>query len=98
MSPARHVGQRVGPVFEHASVGALGLTQVGAAIGRDAAVEDVMVAALDDVDGVDLHIAEMVDRGRHGFRALAEGIARIQPLGMQPDLPCLCRGERKGFW
>ena len=51
------------PVFEHALVDALGLAQVGAPIGRDAAEENVVMAALDDVDGVDLHIAEMVHRG-----------------------------------
>ena len=54
----------MGPVFEHALVDALRLLQIGAAIGGDAAVEDVMVAALDHIDGVDLHIAEMLDRGR----------------------------------
>ena len=40
-----HIGQCVGPVFEHALVDALRLFEVGAAIGRDAAVENVVVAA-----------------------------------------------------
>ena len=68
----RHVGQRVRPVFEHALVDALGLPQVGAPIGGDAAIENVVMAALDHVDGVDLHIAEMIDRRRDGLRPVAE--------------------------
>ena len=62
----------MGPVFEHASVDALGMAQIGAAVGRDAAEQDVVMAALDHVDGVDLHIAEMGDRIRHGLRAVTE--------------------------
>ena len=44
-----------------------------------------MVAALDDVDGVDLHIAEMLDRSRDRLRPVAERLGRIEPLGTQPD-------------
>ena len=52
------------PVFEHALVDALGLAQIRAPVGGNAGPQDVVVAALDDVDGVDLHIAEMLDRRR----------------------------------
>ena len=45
----------------------------------------MMVAALDDVDGVDLHIAEMVDRGRRRRRPPAEWRRGVEPLGAQPD-------------
>ncbi|GEC49979.1 hypothetical protein BJA01nite_76210 [Bradyrhizobium japonicum] len=55
------------------------------------------MAALDDVDGVDLHITEMGDRIRHGGCPLPERRALVQPLGMQPDPPGLYRGDRKGF-
>ena len=85
------------PVFEHALVDALRLLEVGAAIGGDAAVEDVMVAALDHIDGVDLHIAEMLDRGRGRRRPLAERRRRIQPLRPQPDAPGLCLGQGYGI-
>ena len=71
----RHIGQRMGPVFEHALVDALGLPQVGAGVGRDAAIENVMMAALDHVDGVDLHIAEMLHRRRDRLRPVAERLA-----------------------
>ncbi|MET3306166.1 hypothetical protein ABIF53_007181 [Bradyrhizobium japonicum] len=87
----------MGPVFEHAPVDALGLAQIGAAVGRNAAEQDVVVAALDDVDGVDLHVAEMSGRIRNGLRTLAERGALIKPLGVQPDLPGLCRGEWDRF-
>ncbi|BBO04284.1 hypothetical protein BwSH20_13370 [Bradyrhizobium ottawaense] len=56
------------------------------------------MAALDDVDGVDLHIAEMSHRVRDGPSSVAERRALIQPLRMQPDLPGLCRGEVERFW
>ena len=60
------------PVFEHALVDALGLPQIRAPIGGDAGLENVMVAALDDVDRVDLHIAQMLHRRRNSPRSGAE--------------------------
>ncbi len=87
----------MGPVFEHALVDALGLPQVRAAIIGDAAEENVVVAALDHVDGVDLHIAEMLHRGGSGRRPLAERVRRIEPLGTQPDSPGLGLGQGVGF-
>ena len=77
----RHIGQRMRPVFEHAFVDALGLAQVGAGIGRDAAIENVVMAALDDVDGVDLHIAEMVHGGGNRLRPSAKRFAAYQAAG-----------------
>ena len=77
----RHIGQRMRPVFEHALVDALGLAQIGAAIGRDAAIENVVMAALDHVDGVDLHIAEMVHRRRDRLRPGAERLAAYRAAG-----------------
>ena len=68
----RDIGQRMRPVFEHALVRALRLPEIGAVIGRDPGEEDMVMAALDHVDGVDLHIAEMIDGISHGRRALAE--------------------------
>ena len=83
------IGQRMRPVFEHASVGALGLPQIGAAIIGNAGIEDVVMAALDHVDGVDLHIAEMGDCIRDRDRAGPERRRRIEPLGSNPDTPGL---------
>src|SRR5690349_7734801 len=87
----------MGPVFEHALVDALRLLEVAAAIGRDAAIEDVMVAALDHVDGVDLHIAEVLDRGRDRSRSLAERRRHVQPLCLQPDAARQGFGQEVGF-
>ena len=56
-----------------------------------------MVAALDHVDGVDLHIAEMPDRCRDGLGAGAERLAFIQPLRPQPDATGLGVGQGQGF-
>ena len=70
------------PVFEHAFVGALGLAQVGAGIGRDAAIENVVMAALDDVDGVDLHIAEMVHGGGNRLRPSCQKVPASQAAGL----------------
>src|SRR5215469_13553774 len=44
-----------------------------------------MVAALDDIDGVDLDIAQMGDRIRDGFRPTAERRKRIESLRTQPN-------------
>ena len=60
------------PVFEHGLVDGLGLTQMLAAIARDARPQDVVMAALDHVDRVDLHIAEVLDRAAGRLGAIAE--------------------------
>ena len=73
------------PVFEHAFVDALGVTQIGAAIGGNAIPENVMVTALNHMDGINLHVTEMLDRISRRLRALAERSVRIKPLGAQPD-------------
>ena len=84
------------PVFEYALVDALGLAQIGAAIVGDAGIEDMMMAALDHIDGVDLHIAEMGDGTGDGSRAGAERRLRIEPLGGDPEPPCLQFGQGMG--
>ena len=65
-------------------------------VGRDAGVEDVVVAPLDDVDRVDLQVAQVCDRGRRGLGTGAEGLGSVQALGMQPELPRLGGGEADG--
>ena len=75
----------MGPVFEHASVDALGLAQIRAPIGRNPVPQNMVVAALDDIDGVDLHIAEMLDRDSRRLRPFAERRLGVEPLGPQPD-------------
>src|SRR4029077_19858396 len=57
-----------------------------------------VMAALDHVDRIDLHIAEVSYCIRSASAALPTRVARVEPLGAQPDLPGLCRRERKGFW
>ncbi len=83
----RHIGQRVRPVFEHALVGALRLREMFAAIGRNPRPEDVVVAAFDDVDRVDLDIAEMSDRGGRRLCTRTEGRRYVEPLRAKPDSP-----------
>jgi hypothetical protein len=55
------------------------------------------MTALDDVDGVDLDIAEMGDRIRHGLRPIAERRARVEPLRAQPDAPGFGLAHRMEF-
>ncbi len=57
----------------------------------------MVVAALDDVDGVDLHIAEMFNGGGGRLRALAERRRRVEPLGAEPDPPGLGPGQGMRF-
>ena len=58
---------------------------IGAPVRRNARVEDLVVAALDHVDRVDLHVSQVLDRGarRRGPRAERRGL--VKPLGAQPD-------------
>ena len=93
----RHIGQCVGPVFEHAFVGALGMAQIGAGIGRNPVPENVMVTALDHVDGIDLHIAEVFDRRGRRLRSLAEWRLGVEPLRAQPDVPGCGLAQGDGF-
>ena len=55
------------------------------------------MAALDDVDGVDLQIAQVRHCRRRGLRAGAEGFGGVQALGMQPDSARLGCGELDGW-
>jgi hypothetical protein len=53
----------------------------------------VVVAAFDDVDGVDLDVAQMRHGGRGGLRASAERFRCVEALGMKPDAAGLSGGE-----
>ncbi len=87
----------MGPVFEHGFVDALGLAQIRAAVVGNPAPENVVVTALDDVDGVDLYVAEMFHGRRCRCRPVAERRARVQPLGVKPDPAGLGFGQGMGF-
>jgi hypothetical protein len=54
------------------------------------------MAALDDVDGVDLQVAQVRHRRRRGLGAGAEGFGGVEALGMQPDSAGLEGGESDG--
>src|SRR5258708_10305751 len=84
---AGHVGQRMGPVFEHASVDALRLAQISAAIGGNPVPQNMVVAALDHINSVELHIAEMLDGARSRRWPVAQPRLRVEPLPAQPDTP-----------
>jgi hypothetical protein len=49
-------------------------------IGGNAGVEDVVMATLDHVDRVDLHIAEMLYCGARRLRPAAERRWNVEPL------------------
>ena len=87
----------MGPVFEHAFVDALGLAQIRAPIVGNSGPENMMMAALDDVDGVDLHIAQMLHRRGRRRRPLAERRRHVEPLRAQPDAPGFGFGQADGF-
>ena len=93
----RHIRQGVGPVFEHAFVDALGLMQIRAPIAGDSGPEYMVMAALDDVDGVDLHIAQMFHRRGRRSRPLTERRRHVEPLRAQPDVPGFGFGQADGF-
>jgi hypothetical protein len=88
---ARTIGRR--PILENSLVDALCLMQMLAPIRRDARVGDVVMAALDDVDGLNLQVAQVRHGCRRGLRAGAEGFGGVQALGMQTDSAGLDGGE-----
>src|SRR4051812_28062371 len=90
----RHVGERMRPVFEHRLVDRLRLAQIVALVGGNARVENLMVAALDDVDRVDLHVAEVLHRRARRLRSGAEGGRLVKTLGPQPEPPRARLAER----
>lgn len=92
----RNVGQRVRPVLEHRFVDGLRQPQVLAPVRRNARIEDVVMAALDHVDGVDLHVAEMPHRRGGRRRPIAERRGAVEPLGGEPDASGVGFGEREG--
>jgi hypothetical protein len=48
-------------------------------------VEDLVVAALDNMNGVDLHVTEVLHRQASRLRTVTEGRGSVEPLGMQPE-------------
>jgi hypothetical protein len=70
------------------------MMQVGPAIVRDAAEQNVVVTTLDNVDGVDLHVPQVLDRGLHGALAGAEGFALVETLSVEPDATGISPGDR----
>lgn len=81
----RDVRQRMGPVLEHRLVDALGLLQVFPPITGDSGEQDMVVAALDDVDGVDLDVAEMCHGGGGRMGPCAEWFHAVEALRTQPQ-------------
>jgi hypothetical protein len=68
------------------------VAQIVAAVPRNARVQDLVVAALDHVDGVDLHVTEVLHRRARGLWPVAEGRLFVEPLRAQPDAPGIsCR-------
>ena len=82
------------PILEHRLLNALDMMQVGATIVRDAAEQNVVVTTLDNVDGVDLHVTQVLDRGLHGALAGAEGFALVETLSVEPDATGISPGDR----
>ena len=62
-----------------------------------------MVGALDDVDRVDLHVAEVLDGGAHRRRSGAERRFGVEVLGGEPEASGggqveRARGGHGAFW
>ena len=82
-----HIRQGMRPVFKDRFVDGLRLVQMVFAIPRNARPQDVMVAAFDHLDGVDLHVPKMLYRLPDGIGAVARRCERrglVQTLRTQP--------------
>ena len=84
------------PEFEDRLVDALRPVEVGAAIARNAGEQDVVMASLDDVDRVDLDVAEMLGRQPRRLGTVAEWRGDVESLGAKPDAARL--GFRDPWW
>src|SRR5262249_55532289 len=71
--------------------------QMGALVGGNAREQDVMMAALDDIDRVDLHVTQVLHRSACGLRTVAEWHGGLKPLRPQPDASGASLGERIGL-
>ncbi len=88
----------MGPVLEDRLVHGLRPPEMLAPVSRDARIENVVMAALDHVDGVDLHVAQVLHRRAGRFRTIAERLVLVEPPGAQPDSLGVGGGNRKGWW
>jgi hypothetical protein len=52
------------------------------------------VTTLDNVDGVDLHVPQVLDRALHGALPGAEGLTLVETLGVEPDATGISPGDR----
>ncbi len=55
-----------------------------------------MVGAFDDMDRVDLDVAQMLDGGAHRLGAGAERRGAVEALGAEPEAAGFGAGEREG--
>jgi hypothetical protein len=81
------------PILEERFVDALSLVEMVAPIRRDAGVKDMVMAALDDVNGVYLQISQISHRRWRGFGPNPERRTGVEALGAEPDPARLCRAE-----
>ena len=93
----RHIRESVRPILEYGFVDRLRLSEVSAPVARDARPQDVVVAAFDHIDRVNLHIAQMFHRCWYCLRSGPERCEFIETLGAKPDASALrlCQGERR---
>lgn len=63
--------------------------EIAASILGDPGIQDMMMAAFDHMDRVDLDIAKMFDRRPRCLRSGSEGSTLIEPLRPQPESPRL---------
>jgi hypothetical protein len=56
--------------------------QVLAPVAGDARPENVVMATLDHIDRIDLHITQMLNGNARGLRPVAKRFANVESLGM----------------
>src|SRR5467141_2824031 len=84
------------PVFEHRLVDRLRLAQMVASVSGNARVQDLVMAAFDHIDSVDLHIAQVLHRGASRLGSVAKRRGFVESLGAQPGASGTGFGEREG--
>src|SRR5262249_60089439 len=67
---------------------------MGSLVAGNAREQDVMMAALDHIDRVDLHVSQVLHRSACGLGTVTEWRSALKPLRPQPDAPGASLGER----
>ncbi len=79
------------PIFEYGAMPPLQLVEHALSVIGYARLERMVVGSIDDRDGVDLNVTQLLDRPGNGVSTATERVGAEQSLTMQEEPSCLPR-------